>query len=103
MKLISAMAAETPVIQPALKRTNLNVWTHAHVQKLRIEDKHLVGLEVIHKGKMQRISARKEVILCAGAVANLKLLQLSGVGDPALLQKHNIEVKHVLPAVGQNL
>jgi len=46
------MAAETPVIQPALKRTNLNVWTHAHVQKLRIEDKHLVGLEVIHKGKM---------------------------------------------------
>ena len=47
--------------------------------------------------------AGREVIIAAGAVDSPKLLQLSGVGDPALLQKHGIPVVHASPAVGKNL
>ena len=47
--------------------------------------------------------ATREVILSAGAVDSPKLLQLSGVGDSALLAKHRIAMVKELPAVGQNL
>ena len=42
------------------------------------------------------------MILSAGAVATPQLLELSGIGQPELLKKHGIEVKHALPAVGEN-
>ena len=93
----------TAYLKPALKRSNLILWTNAHVQKLCIKEQQVLGLEVNYKNNLQRINARKEVILCAGAVANPKILQLSGIGDPMLLGKHNIAVKRSLIAVGQNL
>lgn len=93
----------TAYLKPALKRSNLDLWTHAQVQKLRIKDKKIKGLDVIHMGELRHVSVRKEIILCAGAVGNPKLLQLSGVGEKVLLEKHNIDIKHLLPAVGQNL
>ena len=45
----------------------------------------------------------REVILAAGAVDTPKLLQLSGVGDPTLLRRHQVPVVQALPAVGRNL
>src|SRR5690606_38513070 len=39
----------------------------------------------------------------AGAVDTPKILQLSGIGDRALLSQHGIETLHHLPAVGKNL
>lgn len=93
----------TAYLKPALKRSNLILWTNAHVQKLCIKEQQVLGLEVNYKNNLQHINARKEVILCAGAVANPKILQLSGIGDPMLLGKHNIAVKRALIAVGQNL
>lgn len=93
----------TAYLKPALKRPNLILWTNAHVQKLCVKEQQIIGLEVVYKNNLQQVDVRKEVILCAGAVANPKLLQLSGIGDPALLGKHNIAVKVPLNAVGQNL
>ena len=90
-------------LKPALKRSNLTLWTNAKVQKLHIKQQQVVGLEVLHKGKVQHIRANKEVILCAGAVANPQLLQLSGIGDPTLLKQYDIEVKNPLCSVGKNL
>ena len=49
------------------------------------------------------IDASREVILAAGAVDTPKLLQLSGVGDPTLLRRHQVPVVQALPAVGRNL
>jgi choline dehydrogenase len=46
--------------------------------------------------------AGREVILCAGAVATPQLLELSGIGKPEVLKAHGIEVRHGLPAVGEN-
>ena len=47
-------------------------------------------------------AARGEVILCAGAVMSPVLLQLSGVGDPALSIRHGVPVVHDLDRVGKN-
>jgi choline dehydrogenase len=55
------------------------------------------------KGKPIEVEAGKEIILCAGAVQSPQILQLSGIGDPALLHEFDIDVKHELPGVGQNL
>ena len=49
------------------------------------------------------MTARREVVVSAGAVNSPKLLQLSGVGAPDLLRSVGVEVKHALPAVGENL
>ena len=56
---------------------------------------------------MQRGEAREarcsgEVILCAGAVKSPHLLELSGIGNPEILQSAGIAVRHELRGVGEN-
>ena len=48
-------------------------------------------------------SADREVVLCAGAIESPHLLQLSGVGPPALLDALGIPVVSPLDGVGANL
>ena len=50
-----------------------------------------------------QVKARREVLLAAGPLASPRLLELSGIGNSALLQKHGINVQHYLPGVGENL
>jgi len=44
-----------------------------------------------------------EVILSAGAVNSPAILQLSGLGPAAVLQKHGVQVQRDIPGVGMNL
>jgi choline dehydrogenase-like flavoprotein len=53
--------------------------------------------------KSKTISARKEVILAAGAVHTPQLLQLSGIGPATVLSAANVETVLNLDGVGQNL
>jgi len=92
-------------LHPALGRKNLTLEHYALVDQVLFDDegKRAVGVEISQNGVKRTFAARKEVILCAGAVDTPKILQLSGVADKTLLAKHGIKpVKH-LPAVGQNL
>jgi len=89
-------------------RRNLVIWTKTHVEKLLIarDDKgrlHCRGAVVKRHYQLQRILARREIILSAGAIGSPHLLQLSGIGRGALLQENGIEVCHDLPGVGENL
>ena len=43
------------------------------------------------KGRSREVTARREVILCAGSVETPLLLERSGIGRPQLLSKHGIE------------
>ena len=90
-------------LKPALQRSNLSLWTHAQVQQLIVKDKQVQGISVQYQGQVLHVYSQKETILCAGAVANPQLLQLSGIGNPALLAQHNIACQHSLPTVGENL
>jgi len=90
-------------LKPALKRPNLTLWTHAQVLRLLVEGRRVVGVEIRHQGQVHQVRAGREVVLSAGAVNSPHLLQLSGIGDPSLLQQHGIDVAHALPGVGENL
>ena len=52
---------------------------------------------------MRQMRARREVLLCGGAINSPQLLQLSGIGPGAAVAQHGIEVVHDLPGVGENL
>ncbi|KAK2624714.1 hypothetical protein QTJ16_005907 [Diplocarpon rosae] len=62
------------------------------------------GVEITSAdGTITTISARKEVILSAGALRSSGILELSGVGNPDILEALGIDVVVDLPAVGENL
>ncbi|MBN9263234.1 MAG: GMC family oxidoreductase N-terminal domain-containing protein, partial [Hyphomicrobium sp.] len=65
--------------------------------------KRCVGIVYERYGRQIEVRAGREVILSAGAVATPQLLELSGIGRPEILKQFGIEVKHALPAVGENL
>jgi choline dehydrogenase len=90
-------------LRPALARPNLKVETHAHATRILFEGKRAIGVEILQDGTLRQILARKEVVLSAGAIASPQLLQLSGIGNGALLKEHGIDVVHHLPGVGENL
>ncbi|MFP6746720.1 MAG: choline dehydrogenase [Alphaproteobacteria bacterium] len=87
---------------PASHRANLHIETNAMAARLLMEGKRVVGVEYRVGDKTRQARAAREVILCAGAVQSPQLLELSGIGQPALLKEHGIEVRHELPGVGEN-
>jgi choline dehydrogenase len=90
-------------LRPAMKRPNLKVEVHALAERILFEGKRAVGLEYRQDGQLRRVGARREVLLASGALKSPQLLQLSGVGPGALLQRFGIAVVHELPGVGENL
>ncbi len=90
-------------LRPAMARPNLTVLTHAQASKVRFEGKRATGLEFWLKGRPAQAAARGEVILAGGSVASPQLLEVSGVGQGALLQELGIPLVHDLPGVGENL
>ena len=91
-------------LRPALSRSNLAIERNAAAQRILFTaDGRAAGVEVLQNGERRNFSARREVILAAGAVDSPKLLQLSGIGDGAGLSAAGIDVKRDLPAVGRNL
>ncbi|MCO4876212.1 GMC family oxidoreductase N-terminal domain-containing protein [Paraburkholderia caribensis] len=91
-------------LHPVLDRKNLTVEREVLVTQVLFDAKRrATGVVVKQNGSARQFTASREVILSAGAVDTPKLLQLSGVGDSALLAEHRIPLVHHLPAVGQNL
>lgn len=90
-------------LRPVLGRPNLKLRTGTDVLKILFEGKRASGVQVQDTAGRRSISVRKEVILSAGALVSPKLLQLSGIGDAALLQAHQIPVLVDSPEVGRNL
>ena len=87
------------------ERDNLTVVTTGMVTRVVIDKGRAVGVQLV-EGKGRRpdeIRARREVLVCAGAVQSPHLLQLSGIGDPDLLRAHGIDVVLASPGVGANL
>ncbi len=89
-------------IEPAMKRPNLTVITEAHINKVLLDGRRCVGVEYEHGGQVHKARAGREVVVCGGGVASPQILELSGIGNPEILKKHGIEVKHELPGVGEN-
>ena len=69
-----------------------------------VEAGRVAGVEVRRDdGSVERVLARREVVLCAGAIDTPRLLLLSGIGPADELRAAGVEVVHDLPGVGRNL
>ena len=107
-------------LRPIEHRDNLQVWTGAQVTRLiSVRDEsglRVTGVEVRPEGHDHNRGAALiarlrgdgrpgtgEIVMAAGAIGTPQVLQLSGIGPAALLQRHGISVQHDLPGVGQNL
>jgi len=90
-------------LTPHLGRSNLKVMTGAHTTRILMEGKRAVGVEVRVGGQLQQLQARREVLVCAGALQSPQILMLSGIGPRAQLQQHGVAVVHDAPGVGANL
>lgn len=96
-------------LEPALDRKNLTVLTSSTVTRILLKktgsgDVAAEGVQITTSDGLSRaITARKEVILAAGAINSPRLLELSGIGDADLLQRLGIEVTVDNPHVGENL
>ncbi len=89
-------------LRPAMKRSNLEVRTHAHVTRVVFEGMRAVGVEVARGGNREVIRAR-EVILAGGAINSPQLLQLSGIGPAGHLAGLGVPVLVGNDNVGGNL
>ena len=90
-------------LAPIKNRKNLHILTQAQTQKILFTGKRARAVQLKMNGIEQVISARREIILCAGAIGSPQILMLSGIGNAEMLKPHGIEVLHELSGVGQNL
>ena len=97
------MSAEVAYLKPIKSRENLTISTNSLVTKLLFNGKTCNGAEVKKKNKIITFNARKEVILCGGSINSPQILELSGIGNPEIIEKNNIVPIHKLMGVGENL
>ena len=97
-------SASKAFLHPIRDRENLHVVQKSFVTKIIIDPdtKTAHSVEFVRNNKRQRVLARKEIIVSAGAINSPQLLMLSGVGPMAHLRELNIPVIQGLP-VGYNL
>jgi choline dehydrogenase-like flavoprotein len=94
-------------LKPAMRRKNLTVLTGATVTRVVFDGPRAVGVEFQRRGRQRDqqcvAHARREVVLCGGAINSPQLLLLSGVGDRGHLADLGIDTVYHSPEVGQNL
>ncbi len=92
-------------LDQARGQPNLTIVTHALSDRILFSGKRAIGVSYLVGNGDNPVTAhaRREVLVCSGAIASPQLLQRSGVGPAALLRDLDIPVVHDLPGVGANL
>jgi choline dehydrogenase len=98
-------------VRPVLAQQNADrrekrftVATRTRAISLILDGHRVTGIRTIDgRGAVRDVTARREVILCAGSIETPLLLERSGIGNPELLRKHGIELKAESPNVGERL
>jgi choline dehydrogenase-like flavoprotein len=90
-------------LKPVLGRPNLRLETGVQVEKILFDGKRTSGVRFRRGGEDIEVRARGEVILCAGAIGSVQVLQRSGVGPGAWLGELGIPMVHAAEGVGRNL
>lgn len=100
--------AASGYLAPLIGRTNLKIMTNTVVCNVilkRQEDGSLVakGVNLQNNGNSYAAFANKEIIISAGSVKSPQILELSGIGDPAILKTSKIHCLVPNRNVGSNL
>jgi choline dehydrogenase len=86
-----------------MARSDLTVRTDALALRIQMSGTRATGLTYRHAGREHTVRARREVLLCGGAINSPQLLMLSGIGPAAHLAEHGIAAVVELPGVGQGM
>ncbi|GAA3562936.1 choline dehydrogenase [Amycolatopsis ultiminotia] len=97
------LSAARAYLHPVLHRPNLTVKTNAFVSQILFEGTRAIGVEYAQGRSAPGEVYGKEIVLCGGAVNSPQLLQLSGIGNAAELERLGVDVVRDLPGVGENL
>ncbi|MGW0940837.1 GMC family oxidoreductase, partial [Streptomyces sp. NPDC002666] len=101
---IKRSSASVAYLHPFLDRPNLHIALETWAFRLEFDGIRATGVRVrTADGEERVVRARREVVVCAGAVDTPRLLMHSGIGHRAELEKLGIPVTHDLPGVGENL
>lgn len=90
-------------LKPAMKRPNLTVISGALASRIVIEDGTARAIVYSVGDRIETVSARREIVLCGGAINSPQLLMLSGVGPRDHLEALGIDVVQDLSGVGSDL
>lgn len=92
-------------VKPVRSRPNLTVYSDVEVERVVLGSGRARSVIVRRKGQstVDTLSARREILLCAGAIGSPAILQRSGIGSPARLASIGMGVAHTLEGVGANL
>ncbi|MEU8898602.1 GMC family oxidoreductase N-terminal domain-containing protein [Nocardia sp. NPDC048505] len=90
-------------LKPALRRPNLTVLPEALATRVLFDGTRAVGVEYRRGTETFTVRARREVVLCGGAINSPQLLMLSGIGDMVELGRHGIATLQHNSEVGANL
>jgi choline dehydrogenase len=90
-------------LDPARARPNLTIVTHALTDRILFAGLRAEAVAYLRDGQSHTVRARREVLLCGGAIASPHILQRSGVGPAALLCEAGVPLVLDLPGVGANL
>lgn len=90
-------------LKPVLHRGNLSLITAGHVEKVMLDGRRATGIVVRTSAGARTLTARREVVLAAGALGSPHLLMLSGIGPGEHLKARGIDVALDKPGVGANL
>ncbi len=97
------VSSASAYLRPVLRRHNLEVATGARATRVLFSGAAATGVEYLRAGSRRTATARREVLLSAGAIGSPPLLELSGVGDPEMLRGLQIPVIAPLRNVGRGL
>jgi choline dehydrogenase-like flavoprotein len=93
-------------LHPAQRsRANLRVLLQTRALRLILDRGNRAAGVLVRAvgGATSEVLARREVVVCAGAIDSPRLLQLSGIGPAAVLAAAGVDVRVDLPGVGENL
>ncbi|HEX7872330.1 MAG TPA: GMC family oxidoreductase N-terminal domain-containing protein [Sphingobium sp.] len=96
-------SAATAFLRPAEARPNLTILTDSTVDRVLFSGTRATGVEIVRDGTKEIIEARREVILCGGAMSSPGILERSGIGDTDRLTALGIQPVHHSPEVGEGL
>ena len=94
--------AASGYLRPNLGRQNLKVLTEAQATKIVLDGTTATGVEFVHGGRSLKVNAKQEVILSTGVIQTPQLLELSGIGDPDILEKAGVQCVVENKRVGAN-
>lgn len=95
-------SAANAYLKPAMKKGNVTV-IRAFARRVVIQNHRAVGVEVERGGKLEVITAHREVIVAASSINTPKILMLSGIGPGQHLHDMGIPVIADRAGVGANL